>query len=289
VIPIFGDHDVDVRAAKTARNWLSAAAGPSWLVVDHYQLDERWERAAAAPDTSVFVIDDLADRRHACRLLLDQNLSADAARRYATRVPVGSRLLLGPQYALLRPEFADARKRVRVRSGPVKRVLVFFGGSDPANLTTRTLDAIARMPLREVWFDVVVGDGNPRCEAIRVAASSLSNVKFHAQTTEMAALMAAADLSVGAGGTATWERCCLGLPAFVAVTADNQRRVVAESEAAGVSVNLGDASQLSASAIAGALDDALRGRFDLSAMSASALAVTDGSGARRVASILLAS
>ena len=54
------------------------------------------------------VIDDLADRPHDCDLLLDQNLG-HAAADYDGLVPERCTRLVGPRYALLRPEFAEAR------------------------------------------------------------------------------------------------------------------------------------------------------------------------------------
>jgi UDP-2,4-diacetamido-2,4,6-trideoxy-beta-L-altropyranose hydrolase len=52
------------------------------LVVDHYALDHRWESALRAAAGTVFAIDDLADRRHDCDYLLDQNFMHDYTARY---------------------------------------------------------------------------------------------------------------------------------------------------------------------------------------------------------------
>lgn len=57
------------------------------------------------------VIDDLANRKHDCDLLLDQNFYLDMNSRYEGLVPKHTKLLLGPKYALLREEFKLARKK----------------------------------------------------------------------------------------------------------------------------------------------------------------------------------
>lgn len=273
--------------ARVAREWLSRDAGPSLLIVDHYGLGARWEREARGPETRVAVIDDLADRPHECDVLIDQNPGRDHACRYAALVPAHCTMLAGSRYAMLRPEFRRERERLRIRDGHVRRCLVFFGGTDPADVTMRTLEAISALRRPEIAFDVVIGAGNPRRAAIESCSASIRNVVFHCQSERMAALMAAADVSIGAGGTATWERCCVGLPSLVVITAENQRMVAVEAAASGVCVNLGDASDATASAIGDALDAACTGRMDLAGMSSAALGLIDGGGASRVADTLL--
>jgi UDP-2,4-diacetamido-2,4,6-trideoxy-beta-L-altropyranose hydrolase len=195
---------------------------PDWIVVDHYALDARWERMLRKHCDRLMVIDDLADRAHECDLLLDQNLHSTPDLRYMGIVPGHCRMLLGPRFALLRPEFAEARSDLRDRDGSVRRILVFFGGVDACNQTERVMQVLSSGVLREAKVDVVIGLAHPRRSHIIDLCARL-NYQCHVQTENMAALMASADLAIGAGGTATWERCCVGLPALVWPQADNQR------------------------------------------------------------------
>jgi UDP-2,4-diacetamido-2,4,6-trideoxy-beta-L-altropyranose hydrolase len=228
------DHGLGVRQEEDARQTAAAFAGrrADWLIVDHYALDAAWERALRASAAHIMVIDDLADRPHDCDVLLDQNLHADAHARYRNQVPEQCRLLLGPKYALLRQEFTQERERAATRSGPVHRILVSFGGADAANHTTLALEALTHVGLAEVQVDVVIGAEHPRADEIAALCKG-QRFSLHVQTTRMAQLMAVADLSIGAGGSATWERCCVGLPALALAVADNQRRLVHEAALAG--------------------------------------------------------
>ena len=291
VIPLradlWDDPPGDFRTAEIARSWFEQDQEPSWLVVDHYGLDAKWERAARADRTKVLVIDDLADRAHECDLLLDQNLARNSAAQYALRVPAACRLLLGPQYALLSPAFAQAHSQASVRRR-VRCVLFFFGGGDALDVTTRAIQAIDLLAAPDVLFDVVVGAGNRRAGAIGDIVAGMPAVRYHVQTDRMATLMASADISVGAGGTAIWERCSVGLPALVVVTAENQRHVVREATEYGACRYIGDASEVTPATIAVALDDALSGRLNIAKMSRKALNVTDGAGASRVAQLMVA-
>lgn len=204
-----------------------------WLVVDHYALDARWESALRCVAKKILVIDDLADRRHECDVLLDQNFYRDQDVRYGSRVPAGCRLLLGPRYALLRNEFGERHDHAPPREGVVKRILVFFGGVDADNHTGRALRVLIALDLKNIGIDVVIGALHP--ERSRIAAMCKEHgFSLHVQTARMAELMVAADVSIGAGGSATWERCCLGLATLAICTAKNQSRQLADAAAEGL-------------------------------------------------------
>ncbi|MCL5781236.1 MAG: UDP-2,4-diacetamido-2,4,6-trideoxy-beta-L-altropyranose hydrolase [Firmicutes bacterium] len=213
-----------------------------WLVVDHYAIDERWEKAMRPYTKKIMVIDDLADRPHECDLLLDQNLYEDMDRRYDNLVPPGTVKLLGPRYALLRPEFYAARQNLRQRDGTVRRILVFFGGSDVTNETLKALKAIKMLNRPDIAVDVVLGSANPHKEEITAFCRDMPQVILYCQVENMAQLMVQADLAIGAGGTATWERCCVGLPVILLAVADNQKNMVEKLGKAGAAVALGEAN-----------------------------------------------
>lgn len=195
------------------------------LVVDHYGLDYRWESAVRSLAGRMLVIDDLANRRHDCDILLDQNLYPDSDERYGELVPLGCELLLGPAFALLRPEFTERRALSRVRSGPVQRLLVSFGGVDRANATEIALDAFEASSCHgECGVDVVIGALHPARERI-VRRCEDQGYACHVDTSQMAELILQADIAIGAGGASSWERCYLGLPAIVVITAANQREL----------------------------------------------------------------
>lgn len=241
--------------------------GVEWLVVDHYQLDAVWERMLRPHVCKLMVIDDLANRSHDCDLLLDQNYYRDSDQRYQGLVPEQCITLLGPAYVLLRPEFADARQRLRVRNGTVRRMLIFFGGSDSTNQTRKALDAINIISRPEIIVDVVVGVSNPNRDEIQSLAHEMQNVQYHCQVSNMAELIEAADIAIGAGGATTWERCSLGLPALTVVFADNQLQTTLDLEQVGATIFLGWANKITASDLAGAIENLIGNPILLSNLS----------------------
>lgn len=244
-----------------------------WLIVDHYGIGAEWERRLRPQAGRIMAIDDLANRRHDCDLLLDQNLFDDMSARYRGLAPADCRLFLGPRYALLRDEFIAARRTLRERDGAVRRILLFFGGSDPTNETEKALLALGRLRSAEVALDVVVGSSNPLGDRIHDLCAALPGVTFHRQVANMAQLMARADLALGAGGATTWERCFLGLPSLVVVVAENQAEPARAAESAGVAWLLGESAAVSAASIESAVGRALREPGRLAEMSRGCLAL----------------
>lgn len=287
--PVFRLPGTGFQWEQDAADTLAALGGPwarlDWLIVDHYGLDARWEALARSRTRRLMSIDDLADRKHDCDLLLDQNLSRHRPdNRYAGLVAPNCRMLLGPGYALLRPQFAQARATLKARNGELRRIMIFFSGSDPCNETAKALEGFRLFGRSAVDADVVVGASNPRREEIRLACEQMPNATYHCQVENMAELMARADLAIGGAGVANWERCCVGLPSLVAVLAHNQLEPALAAAEHGAVVNLGWFDRLGAPDYRLALDAVKAG--DLLAMQERALDLVDGMGCARVAQTL---
>jgi len=213
------------------------------VVVDHYGLDRRWESAVAETGAAVAVIDDLADRPHQCDVLLDQNLNEHMDVRYSGLVPHECRLLLGPRWALLRDEFIVAAGSPRTRDGSIRSVLLSYGGSDPTGETAKALRA-TRAIKQLHRIDVVVGPASDVSDIMLELAQRDDRVNLHRDVSDMAELMVAADLALGAGGATTWERALLGLPSVVTTVAPNQVESARTLAAHGAVLYLGPAESV---------------------------------------------
>jgi UDP-2,4-diacetamido-2,4,6-trideoxy-beta-L-altropyranose hydrolase len=258
---------------------------PQWLIVDHYGLDERWEMAVRPAVGRILAIDDLADRAHDCDVLLDQNLVDAMDVRYEGKTPRHCTTLLGPRYALLDTIYRDLRRQKPPSDRRVRRILVSFGGVDREDVTTRVLQAFAGLDLPGVQLDVVVGQRNPHASAIAKAADR-ARITLHMQPPSLAPLLAQADLAVGAGGTTTWERLCIGVPSLVITVADNQKAIARHLHGLGLIRWLGHEDQVGVAAIQKELQAALAdSAFGRAAVGRN---VVDGLGAARVASGLVA-
>ena len=259
-----------------------------WLIVDHYALDARWELALAGNYCKLMVIDDLADRPHHCDLLLDQNWFGDQTlSRYQDLVPAGCQPYLGPEYSLLKPEYAQLRAALPQRDGTVHRVLVFLGGSDPSNQTAKVLVALSQPGLEHLKVDVVLGQNHPDARGIATLAATRPGTTLHQGLPTLAPLMGQADLMISAGGSTTWERMCLGLPAIVISVADNQTTTNLALMQAGYIDFLGEMNTVTANTIAEAVRRYLDNPSLLKAQSGLGRQLVTGDGAKIISQQIL--
>lgn len=259
-----------------------------WIIVDHYALDQRWERMMREKCTRIMCIDDLADRPHDCDLLLDQSL-ARRSQDYVTLVAEQAKLLLGPKYALLRPEFARWRDNslARRETPQLRHILVTMGGVDADNVTGQVLGALQRDNITTLdKITVVLGPHAPwREQVTREAAEMPVPTQVLSGVENMAELMTSCDFAIGAGGSTTWERCALGVPSILIILAENQRDIGHSMRQSGAAFVIDADKNLHSS-----IGDALNCCRDLGKLQncvhASA-AICDGAGRERVISKLV--
>jgi UDP-2,4-diacetamido-2,4,6-trideoxy-beta-L-altropyranose hydrolase len=259
------------------------------IVVDHYGLDATWERSVKRRGQVLMAIDDLADRPHDVDLLLDQNLGR-LREHYDRWVPPTAARMIGPDFALLRPDFPRLRPASLARrsSARMGRLLITMGGSDPQQATQRVLQALPGCALpHDACICVVLGAlASTRPQVERALQRLAWCTELRQDVPDMAQLMAESDLAIGAAGSSVWERCSLGLPSMILVLADNQREAAAALEASGAATVLSSLPALGVELPARIA--ALSGEPDrLRRMSASAARLCDGLGADRVAAALL--
>jgi UDP-2,4-diacetamido-2,4,6-trideoxy-beta-L-altropyranose hydrolase len=278
------DWDADAAAAL-------AALGPDpwdWMAVDHYALDARWAGVIRRNARRILVIDDVADRTLDADLVLDQNLRPEPQARYLPRLatPDPARLLMGPAFALLRPEFAALASQRRLPRTPPGVVLIAFGGGDAHGATERALGELLSPAFKALRLIVVVGGLHPDKARLEALGATRAAVEVVVDTPDVAGLMVQSDLAVGAGGGMAYERMCLGLPAITLALEHNQEGPSAYLAERGLSTYLGRIDQLAPGAIARAVACALAGEIDLDGQARAGMALVDGRGAARVAARL---
>ncbi len=249
------------------------------LVVDHYGRDAVFERACRLWAKRIVVVDDLADRQHEADVLVDSNAQSPAA--YRELVPASCRILTGPSIAIVHPNFLLARDASLPRRDgrSISRILVSFGQIDPGNATALALDAIELTGFSGA-VDVVLGQAAPHLAAIRRRAKH--RITLHVNASNMPALMATSDLSIGAGGTTAFERCCLALPAIAVEIAANQRGVIAALSAEGAMISAGAQDFVTKEALADIIKQYLLEPSKLKTIASAAAALVDGRGADRI-------
>jgi len=193
-----------------------------WLIVDHYAIDYRWHQVLRSKSKKIMVIDDLANRKLDCDLLLDQNFYLEPLIRYKKLIPHKCLALLGPKYMLLREEFLQKKLlRNNLKKDRVN-ILVFMGGADFTNETAKVIQALDAIKGFEFHANIIVGDTNIFVPTIRSMCNKRGYITLYQNISNISDLCRCSDIAVGAGGVATLERCFMGLPSLVMLTADNQ-------------------------------------------------------------------
>lgn len=197
------DHSVISRLLK----------GADCAVVDSYLASrEVYGLIASSVRLPVF-IDDNHRLRYPEGIIVNGAMLAEKGRAYGGH---GRLCLLGSRYIPLRPAFAS---RPRRRNGPVRDILVTFGGSDPRGMTAVCLRALKDIPHRKT---VIVGAGSRDKSVLRKFSGRRIILVNSPSEKRMAALMDRADIAVSATGQTLYELAARGVPTVAVRIADNQ-------------------------------------------------------------------
>lgn len=217
-------------AAETAA--VLASIQLDWIVVDHYSFSADWHsRVREATGARIVAIDDLGDRPMAVDVLVDHNYHPDHQAKYHGRLEVGATLLTGPTYALLSPSYADAPRYAF--HAEVRSLGIFVGGTDPSGASAQVLKICRRSGFAGP-IEIVSTSVNPNLSELRATCALTPDTFLTLDEPDLAHFFARHDLQIGAGGGATWERCCIGVPTIGLVLAANHMAVVPELDKLGV-------------------------------------------------------
>ncbi len=280
-------HWLDTDWETDAEATLSALAPGrwDWLAVDHYALDARWAVRLRAKAERLLVIDDVADRPLDADLVLDPNLQPDPEARYLRRLihPDPAKLMLGPSFALLRPEFASlAAQRARQRR-PLRTLLIAFGGGDAHGATASALQQLRDPAFAVLNIIALLGGLHPARPELETICADQPHIELIFDSADVAPLMLRSDLAIGAGGGMTYERMCLGLPAILIALERNQEGPSAFLAERGLATYLGRFDQLPPEAFADAVAQAMNGAIALESQAQAGMRLVDGQGTSRVA------
>jgi UDP-2,4-diacetamido-2,4,6-trideoxy-beta-L-altropyranose hydrolase len=259
---------------------------PNCVVVDHYAFDGDWHRAVrSALGCRIVAIDEIADRKLDCDIVIDPTIAVDHRAKFGDRVADRTLILGGPAYALLAQAYAAARKYVH--SDHVRSVGIFMGGADEADLSSVALLACREVAGFSGNVEIVTTGANPHLGRLRELASRYPVTRVLQDLPDLTDFFSRHDLQVGAGGGANWERCCVGVPALVVVVAGNQRPVVEPLAELGAVATVGSGDIPAAADIGGAIARLIADPGQRLRLGRRGRELVDGRGAGRVAGRIL--
>ena len=262
--------------------------GPfDWLVIDHYGLDQRWEQAISQSVRNIFVIDDLASRSHSCNALLNHAYLKGLHKRYNSLVAQNTHLLLGPKYFILNPAFHIAKSNAIPLASRNQRILIFFGGADVTDETTKAVQALGTLASYNMDVDVVITRQNRHRDSIKALVKDFKQHTIHEDLPDLSQLMAQATIMLGAGGGTIYESLFMGLPSIIVTTAKHQTAAAKQLHQSRLILWLGSSPSITAPAIRDAMKPWASKKSDKVLVEPEKLMnVVDGKGLNRIEKVL---
>lgn len=192
------------------------------VIVDHYGIGATWHEIVKNKLNCILtVIDDLV-RVHRAHIVVDQTLNRQPTS-YEKIFPC--KALTGTDYALLSPEFTKQRQNQQQNSPSSHNILITMGGIDKPNATLEVLKALATVK-KPHPTTVLLSQRAPHYSAIKRFAEKHPDWVKHIEFVDnMASFMSQFSLAIGAPGSTSWERACLGIPSILVPIADNQNDI----------------------------------------------------------------
>lgn len=256
------------------------------LVIDHYSIDEQFEKGVRAP--FIFVIDDLMNRHHCCDLLLDQNISAvENTYRSLTALRCKS-FLIGPTYALLRSEFSEARRLIDKDSfdRKIEKILVFFGAADVNNDTLKFIQMALPLIGERFKVSLFLSEQHRDFYKCKEMIEEFSNCSLTNLTSDFIQHVKVTDLFIGAGGTASYEKACLGVASALMVVAPNQKLACEKLSMEKIGYLLGNSGEMTLEKWSYFFNEIVPNRQLWLELRTNSYALVDGLGTLKVAKVI---
>jgi len=257
-----------------------------WVVLDGYHFDTIYQSLIRSAGCRLMVIDDSAHlRRYDADIILNHALNAP---QFVYTCPADTLRLLGTRFALLRSEFHRWRDAPRHCPEVARKILVTLGGSDAENTTLKIIEALEQIWTPDLEIRIVVGPLNPHLAELQSRLNCVSSpLRLEAVATDIASVMAWADLAVAGGGTTSWEIAFMKLPALILTRGENESEVARALDEFGTARCLGSPGDLDRDQLAEAIVRLIHDQGARQQMSERGRVVVDGRGAKRVLEVML--
>lgn len=206
----------------------------SILIIDHYEIDFKWERLVSNYVKKIIVIDDLASKKHECDILINQVYGIKEST-YKELVNKSCKLYLGSKYIMIKPEFAALREKfVKINSiEKIKNIHLFFSSNDKNELTLK----YSRIILENFPFinlHISVGNGFKNINELEELKTKTNRISWFRNNQEIEKQMLKCQIAIGTPGMITWERACLGIPSIQIGIKDFQDDILSELDSLGI-------------------------------------------------------
>lgn len=253
------------------------------LITDLHEIDEQYLQGAKKCISLLVSIDDTAKTAFPSDILVNGNIYAKDLLYHSSTGK--TRFYLGPQYIILRREFAHIGERNVNRK--VKNILVTLGSTDPFNLTPKILNTLNGVN-KNFKITAIIGRFFNNFPEVKMLSRKMDKeVNLVYDPPQMVKLMLTSDLAISGGGVTLYELAATGTPTLALHLADDQVRNVKAMSEAGVTINLGAGNKKNMNVLRKEIVRLMEDYKLRKKMSIRGRKLVDGNGAKRVAKIIL--
>ncbi|MEJ8756750.1 UDP-2,4-diacetamido-2,4,6-trideoxy-beta-L-altropyranose hydrolase [Pontibacter sp. H259] len=190
------------------------------VVLDGYTFDTAYQKTIKSRGAQLVCIDDIHAYPFVADVIINHAGGVDAA---TYKTAAYTKLLLGPQYALLRSPFLSASKQNRSIPKGAPTLFLNLGGADPENYTLKLAKEIDGLQKFES-IEIVVGSSYKHEAELTDWLQDHPTINLHSNldAAQMCRLMQQAAVAVTSASGVAYEYAAVGGLLFILQTADNQ-------------------------------------------------------------------
>lgn len=267
-----------LKASASLEEEIAACKAADLLVVDSYDISEKYLSALAEHLPLVLVSDYLLEFKLPVSLLLNPQAEAQ---KLEYKISKDTKFLAGPEYFLFRRQFREVSKKTYRPA--LKNMLVCFGGSDDCNLTELAVKELAGDFNGKLKVVLGLAYSKEREDCLTGLYPDLDIVR---NISNMKECLESADLLICTPSTICCESARVGLPSISILSAENQKAVASLVQSSGSGKYLGPWNVLKAGDILNSVKE-LDADCDLRrSMGEAGRQLYDGKGVQRVANAI---
>tara|TARA_B110000438_G_scaffold111952_1_gene109858 strand:+ start:760 stop:1758 length:999 start_codon:yes stop_codon:yes gene_type:complete len=179
------------------------------------------------------IIDDIGNKKIYSEILINGSIVNDFQKYSINREKI--KYYSGSKYIILRSQFIEIRKQIKLKK-KLQKILLIFGGSDDQNITMKILPYFFN---KTYDVSVVLGPSYKFQQQLRNKIFQKEFIKIIKNEENIAELFSKHDLVISSSGITAYELSCLGIPSIFIPIDKYQAETSKNLEKIGFGINYG--------------------------------------------------